>query len=78
MLIAVIKAPIVTFNATVIKSLLTKDVQRFQMSPFLVFTLKMHRLQIYAFSLSFSKSPVFIAEQCERKAKAEKFYSVFI
>ena len=34
--------------------------------------------QIYAFSLAFSKSPVFTAEQCERKAKAEKFYSVFI
>ena len=55
------------------------------MSPFLAFTLKMDRFQ----NAPFSNSCVFIsvfekprfhsgAEQCERKAKTEKFFSVFI
>ena len=34
--------------------------------------------KFYVFSLAFSKRPVFTAEQCESKAKTEKFYSVFI
>ena len=50
------------------------------MSPFLAFTLKTDHskptvFQFYAFSIAFSNSSVFTAEQCERKAKTEKFYS---
>ena len=53
------------------------------MSPFLVFTLKTDRFQNAPFSnlyvlISVSKSSVFTAEQCERKAKTDKFCSVFM
>ena len=34
----------------------------------------MGHFQIYSFSLAFSNSSVFTAEQCERKAETEKFY----
>ena len=36
------------------------------------------RFQKYPFSSAFSKVSVFIAEQCERKAKTDTFVSVFI
>ena len=71
-------------NAIVINSLLTKEyVQRFQMSPFLASTLKTDRFQNAPFSnlcvfISVFESSVFTAEQCERKAKTEKFCSVFM
>ena len=68
-----------TLNAIVINSLLTKENERFQMSPFLSFTLKTDRFQ----NAPFSPLCVFIklrfhsgAREC--KAKAERFYSVFI
>ena len=39
---------------------------------------KTHRFQIYAFLLASSRSSVSTAEQCERKAKTDKFCFVFI
>ena len=53
------------------------------MYPFLAFTSKTDHFQNASFSnlslfISVSKRPVFTAEQCERKVKTEKFYSVFI
>ena len=64
LLIAANKAPIANLNVIVINSLLTKDVQRFQMSPFLVFTMKTDRFQNALFSnlcvfISVSEKPRF-------------------
>ena len=71
-------APIATLNAIVIKSLLTKECAAFsKVSVSGVHTENGSFSNIYAVSLAFSKGPVFIAEQCECKAKTEKFYSVF-
>ena len=74
LLIAVNKAPIATLNGIVIESLLTKECAAFSdVSVFGVRTENGSFFQIYAFSLAFSKSPVFTAEQCERKAKRRSF-----
>ena len=78
LLIAVNKAPIATLNGIVIESLLTKECAAFSnVSVFGVHTENGSFFQIHAFSLAFSKSPVFTAEQCAQ-CKTEKFYSVFI
>ena len=75
MLIAVNKVPIATLNAIVINNLVTKECEAF--SNVSVFG-------VHTENGSFSKCTVFkfirfhSAEQCERKAKTEKFYSVFI
>ena len=67
-----------SLNAIVINSLLKKECEAFSNVPFLALTLKTDRVQVYALSLAFSMSSVFTAEQCERKAKTEKFYSVAV
>ena len=46
---------------------------RFLRSPLKRIVFKTHRFHIYALSLAFSKSSVFTAEQCERKAKTDTF-----
>ena len=80
LLITVNRAPIATLNAIVIKSILAKECAAFSnVSVFGVhtengsFSKRTVFNQIYAFSLVLSKSSVFTAEQCERKAKTEKF-----
>ena len=79
LLMAFKRAPIAALNSIFINSLLAKECEAFSNFPFSgVRTEKTHRFQIYVFSLAFSKSSVFTAEQCERKTKSEKFYSVFI
>ena len=76
-------APILTLNAIVINSLLTEEYQAFlSVSVSGVHTengsfSKRAVFKFYAFSLAFLKSSVFTAAQCERKAKTDKFCSVF-
>ena len=68
LLAAVKKVPIASLNSIMpfySIAFQQRNVKRFQMSLFLVFTLKTHRFQIYGFSLAFSKSSVFTADQCE-------------
>ena len=72
-----------TLSDIVINSILTKECKAFQMSPFLMFTLKTDRFQKAPFSnlcifISIFEKLRFHAEQCERKAKTDNFYSVFI
>ena len=73
-----------SLNAIIIKSLLTKECEAFSnVSVFSIHTengsfSKRTVFQIYAFSSAFLNSSVFTAEQCERKAKTEKFYPGFI
>ena len=66
----VIKLPMATLNVIVINSLLTKECVAFSNVSVFGVHLKTDRFQnarcqIYAFSLAFSKSSVFTAEQCE-------------
>ena len=84
LLVAVKKAPIANLNVFVINSLLTKDCEAF--SRVSVPNVHTHNgsfqntpFQFYAFSLAFSNSSVLTAtKQCERKAKTDKFCSIFI
>ena len=83
LLIAVKKAPIATLNATVVNSPLTKECEAFScVSIFGVHTengsFSRRTFSNLCVSLAFLKSSAFIEEQCERKAKTEKFCSVFI
>ena len=77
LLAAVKEAPITSLSAIVINSLSKKECEAFSnVSAFGVHTengsfSQRTVFKFYAFSLAFSKSSVFTAEQCERKAKME-------
>ena len=77
LLISVKKGPIATLNSIVINSLLAKECEAFS-NALVVGIYTENGSFRNAFPLVFSKSSVFISEQCERRAKTKKFYSAFI